>query len=232
MSSGIGNLTTLIQRLEAAASRLEDIVIAQTGEPEKSETSEAVPVAPAASSPALEAWAADVGPVVRAYEDASAAIGPLVREHAELVRRAMDEVQHVIEAATMCRKPEQDALPAFFEPLQAAVKSVVDFRDAHRGDTALFSHFSTVSEGVPALGWVAVEPTPGPYIGDMKDSAQFYANRIIKEYKGTDEAHVAWARSFIAVLDAMRTYVMAHHRTGLAWQAHGQDVSVYHKASA
>ena len=96
MSSGIGNLTTLIQRLEAAASRLEDIVIAQTGEPEKSETSEAVPVAPAASSPALEAWAADVGPVVRAYEDASAAIGPLVREHAELVRRAMDEVQHCL----------------------------------------------------------------------------------------------------------------------------------------
>ena len=83
-----------------------------------------------------------------------------------------------------------------------------------------------------ALGWVAVEPTPGPYIGDMKDSAQFYANRIIKEYKGSDEAHVAWARSFIAVLDAMRTYVMAHHRTGLAWQAHGQDVSVYHKTSA
>lgn len=232
MSSGIGNLTTLIQRLEAAASRLEDIVIAQTGEPEKSEKSEAEPVAPAASSPALEAWAADVGPAVRAYEDASAAIGPLVREHAELVRRAMDEVQHVIEAATVCRKPEQDALPAFFEPLQAAVKSVVDFRDAHRGDTALFSHFSTVSEGVPALGWVAVEPTPGPYIGDMKDSAQFYANRIIKEYKGSDEAHVAWARSFIAVLDAMRTYVMAHHRTGLAWQAHGQDVSVYRKASA
>ena len=100
----------------------------------------------------------------------------------------MDEVQHVIEAATVCRKPEQDALPAFFEPLQAAVKSVVDFRDAHRGDAALLSHFSTVSEGVSALGWVAVEPTPGPYIGDMKDSAQFYANRIIKEYKGTEEA--------------------------------------------
>jgi len=63
MSSGIGNLTTLIQRLEAAASRLEDIVIAQTGEPEKSEKSEAEPVAPAASSPAREAWAAAGGPL-------------------------------------------------------------------------------------------------------------------------------------------------------------------------
>ena len=55
MSSGIGNLTTLIQRLEAAASRLEDIVIAQTGEPEKSEKPEAVPVAAAATSPASSA---------------------------------------------------------------------------------------------------------------------------------------------------------------------------------
>lgn len=30
---------------------------------------------------------------------------------------------------------------------------------------------------------VRQEPTPAPFVGDMKDSAQFYTNRVIKEYK-------------------------------------------------
>jgi len=39
-----------------------------------------------------------------------------------------------------------------------------------------FNHMSAVSEGIPALGWVGVEPKPAPFVKDMKDAAQFYVN--------------------------------------------------------
>lgn len=47
------------------------------------------------------------------------------------------------------------------------------------------NHLSAVGEGAGAFGWVAVEPTPAPFVGEMKDSAQFYTNRVLKEFKDT-----------------------------------------------
>ena len=106
--------------------------------------------------------------------------------------------------------------------------AVTSLRDQHRGDK-LFNHLSTVSEGVPALGWIAVEPTPAPYIGDMIESAQFYANRVIKEHKGleSEPAHTEWCRTFISLLDVLKAYVLQHHRTGLSWNAQGSDLASY-----
>lgn len=267
MSSGIGTLTTLIKRLEAATSRLEDIVIAQTGEhgevegtPAPGESkSEATQIEAAATAPAaapaeapapapaptpasagaasyLTAWESDVMQAYSAYLSASESVAPLVSEHAALVGQALVEVKRILEHASACRKPDQGpnsaAFVEYLEPLQSAIKRVIEFREAHRSDKALFNHLSTVCEGISALGWVAVEPTPGPYINDMKESTQFYANRVIKEHKGVNENHVAWVRTFLALLDAMKTYVMTHHRTGLAWNTKGQELSSYQSAGA
>jgi len=33
-----------------------------------------------------------------------------------------------------------------------------------------------VSEGIPALGWVTMEPKPAPFVKEMSDAAQFYTN--------------------------------------------------------
>ena len=53
----------------------------------------------------------------------------------------------------------------------------------------------------------------------MKESAQFYANRVVKDYKDSDSKQVEWARSFIALLEELRKFVLAHHTTGLSWNA-------------
>ena len=41
-----------------------------------------------------------------------------------------------------------------------------------------------VADGAPALAWVLIAPAPVPYINEMKESAAFYANRVIKDDKG------------------------------------------------
>lgn len=69
------------------------------------------------------------------------------------------------------------------EPIQTALGEASNVKDKNRADKQLFNHLSAVAEGLPALGWVAVEPKPGPYVEEMKNSGQFYFNRVIKEFK-------------------------------------------------
>lgn len=62
------------------------------------------------------------------------------------------------------------------------------------------------------------EPKPAPYVISMKESAEFYSNRVIKEHKDdADKSHVEWTRSFVALLTTLAAYVKEHHTTGLAW---------------
>ncbi len=60
--------------------------------------------------------------------------------------------------------------------------AVNDIREANRA-SPLFTHLTTVSEGISVLGWVTIEPKPADYVTEVLSSAQFYGNRTIKEYK-------------------------------------------------
>ena len=66
--------------------------------------------------------------------------------------------------------------------LQSMMGAVNDIREANR-PSQLFTHLTTVSEGITVLGWITIEPKPVEYITEVLSSAQFYGNRIIKEYK-------------------------------------------------
>ena len=46
-----------------------------------------------------------------------------------------------------------------------------------------FNHLSAVSESIGALGWIAISPAPGPFVREMSDAAQFYTNRVLKDWK-------------------------------------------------
>ena len=119
--------------------------------------------------------------------------------------------------------PEYTAL---LEPLQKALTEIAAIKDKARA-SPVFNHLSAVADGSPALGWVAVTPTPAPFVGDMKDSAQFYANRVIKDYKEKDASHVEWVRSYITFLTQLQTYVRTNHTTGLTWNIKGGALSEY-----
>jgi adenylyl cyclase-associated protein len=86
----------------------------------------------------------------------------------------------------------------------------------------LFNHLSTISEGIPALGWILVSPTPVPHIKEMSDAAQFYANRVLKEFKEKDPTHVEWVKQWMKVLSELHAYVKQYHTTGLTWGSHRQ----------
>lgn len=60
--------------------------------------------------------------------------------------------------------------------------AVNDIREANRA-SPLFTHLTTVSEGITVLGWITIDPKPADYVTEVLSSAQFYGNRIIKDYK-------------------------------------------------
>ncbi len=89
----------------------------------------------------------------------------------------------------------------------------------------LFNHLSSISEGIPAFGWIVVAPTPAPHIKEMSDAAQFYTNRVLKDFKEKDPIHAEWVKQWLKLLNELHAYVKQYHTTGLAWGIHSQTDS-------
>lgn len=124
--------------------------------------------------------------------------------------------------------------------LQRQMGSVGDLRETNR-TSPLANHLSTVSEGITALGWITIEPDPAEFIADIFGSAQFFGNRVLKEYKERyidptwhflheeilmrcrDRAHVDWVQSFYQIFKSLAAYVKQHHPGGLYWNKDGLD---------
>lgn len=86
----------------------------------------------------------------------------------------------------------------------------------------LFNHLSSISEGIPALGWILISPTPAPHIKEMLDAAQFYTNRVLKDFKEKDPIHAEWVKQWIKTLTELHAYVKQYHTTGLTWGTYSQ----------
>jgi len=79
------------------------------------------------------------------------------------------------------------------------------------------NHLTTVAEGIAVLGWVAVEPAPGPFAKETVGSSEFWSNKILKEVRGKDETQENWVKSFNGFLRAFQPYIQQYHTTGLTW---------------
>lgn len=145
-----------------------------------------------------------------------------IPEMTDLVMGAFTALKEFISLASKSAKPNAQALPGLLVSLQEAMAKISSLRDSKRS-SPYFSHLSMISEGIPALGWVVVEPTPAPYVGEMKEAGQFYANRVIKDFK--DKKHVAWVSSFMTLLSDLQAYVKQYHTTGLVWNPKGAVAS-------
>ncbi|KAI0274390.1 adenylate cyclase associated N terminal-domain-containing protein [Russula aff. rugulosa BPL654] len=231
------NISTVLKRLEAVTSRLEDIY-------ERSDkgalSSSSVPT-PATA--ALTQVTEDPRSVVAYYEQIlKGRVQPFVKlteefpnasviEQAKLVERLYTNLGGIIRIVAICKKPDQAAFAELLGDLQGDIEAISSIKDSNRKDRDWFNHLSFVAEGSPAVAWITVENKPGPYVTEIKDATQFYGNRIIKEFKEKDKRHVEWVRAFTAIFDDMKQYVMEHHTTGLVWNAKGISISEY-KAAA
>lgn len=121
-----------------------------------------------------------------------------------------------IQLATQRSKPSQNEEVSLLAPTSDQISSIQQFREKNR-TSPYFNHLSAISESIPALGWVAVSPTPAPYVKEMNDAGQFYTNRVLKEWKEKDKRHAEWCRAWVQLLAELQAYVKQNHTTGLVW---------------
>lgn len=172
-----------LDRLEAATSRLEDIAASQAGiavpsapapksapsgaaAPAGSAPAESIvpPVAAAvADPPAVTGWTDYLEHSLREYSELSQTVGGLVAEQATHVVKAFAAQADLIKLAANCAKPagapNSPEFAKLLKPIQEALIAVTEIREKNRGERVLFNHLSAVSEGIPAVGWVAVVST-------------------------------------------------------------------------
>lgn len=100
-----------------------------------------------------------------------------------MVLQAVHAQRDMLKVAAVSKKPSQDVITKLLQPTSELMAKIVSLRDTKR-TSKFFNHLSTVSEGIAALGWVVVSPTPGPHVADMRGGSEFYSNRILKDFKG------------------------------------------------
>lgn len=157
------------------------------------------------------------------FKERSKQVGDVVQEIANLVEAAVDSHYRVIELAARIKKPSQEELTKILAPTGAFIQKVEEFKQKHRAHN-LFNHLAAISESVPALGWLAVAPTPAPYVKEMTDAAQFYTNKVLVAYKDKNKLHVEWAQSWLQFLQELHKYIRQIHTTGLVWNPQGGDL--------
>ncbi|XP_066531807.1 adenylyl cyclase-associated protein 1 [Hoplias malabaricus] len=215
----MAELASLVQRLEVAVSRLEAV------------SGDRGPADTGAVSAYVEAFDAVISGSVAEYITLSQKIGGDVQKHAEMVKQGFSCQRQLLVTASCSQKPSDATLSSLLAPVSKVIEQVQAFREKNRS-SPLFNHLSAVSESVPALGWVAMSPKPGPYVKEMQDAAMFYTNRVLKDYKEKDKTHVDWVKSYLSIWTELQNYIKQHHTTGLVWSKSGPVASASGAPSA
>ncbi|KIV84065.1 hypothetical protein PV11_06039 [Exophiala sideris] len=225
----MNNLTTLIKRLEAATSRLEDIATTVDGPTPPtngvaaatSSTPSIYATAPEPTPPppeplprSVEAFDQIIQEDVVGFVTASGKIGGLVEEQAKAVKEAFEAERTYLLVASKAKKPDPQP-PELMTELHRHTSSVDEIREANR-PSPLFTHLSAVSEGIVALGWI-VEKRPGDFVTDTLGGAQYYGNKILKEYRDKDKSHVEYIQAYYKIFRSLAAYVKEHFPSGLIW---------------
>jgi len=163
-------ISSLVTRLEAVTARLA-VVEKQLAEgPSSAPTSE-----PQATSASVQEYEDLISQYVRPFVDLSSKIGDKnVLEQASLFLQAVNAQRDLLIVASNSKKPNDEQIQKLLQPTSDLMVAIVSIKDSNR-PSKFFNNLSTVSEGVQALGWVVVSPTPGPYVADMRGGSEFYS---------------------------------------------------------
>ncbi|KAJ5181880.1 hypothetical protein N7449_012027 [Penicillium cf. viridicatum] len=234
MASGshMHNFTTLIKRLEAATSRLEDMAMSYddssapkslTGSPSSipaipppPKPSPPPPAAPVAAPvpPQIQDFDALIKGDVQNFVNLGEKIGGLVAEQSKAVLQAFQAERTYLFVVTKAKKPDTQP-PELMTDLHKASDSINNIRESNRA-SPLFNHLSAVAEGIVALAWF-FESKPAEFVTDMIGGIEYYGNKVLKEYKDKDKAHVEYIKAYYQNFKALAVYLKKHFPQGLTW---------------
>jgi adenylyl cyclase-associated protein len=218
-------ISSLASRLETVLARVEAVEkqLASGGGAAPAAGGQSASEGP--SSAAVQEYEDLINQYITPFADLSNKLGDKnTADQAALVVAAVNAQRDLLRVASQSKKPADDVLQKLLTPTSELMAKIGAIRDSNRA-SKFFNNLSTVSEGIQALGWVVVSPTPGPYVGDMRGGSEFYSNRVLKEFKGVNQTQVDWVAAFNGFLKDLQTYIKKNHTTGLTWNPKGGDAA-------
>ncbi|KAL6775929.1 hypothetical protein ACKKBG_A19115 [Auxenochlorella protothecoides x Auxenochlorella symbiontica] len=237
-------MEAVIARLEAVATRLE----ATDGRLRQSGTSTAHGVPATVSVPQGGSKSAPITPPTSKYQDQDSfsqvisattafldvaeRIGGEVLLASRTMAAGVQSVRKVLPAFQVCRAPSgpeelQQLLAPVATQLEAAGKLGLGSRSPY------LNHFKVVGEAAQALSWVAYSGpncgmrSPPDHVSDALQAAEFYANKVLKDWRPKDAAHGEWVAALKAVLKAMQDFCAAEYPRGPAWKEGGLSAACF-----
>lgn len=215
-----GQLNTVLSRLENIEAKIASGASASAPSGGSSSGS-----SDGGSSPSVQEYQALIDQFITPFVESARAIGDAtVTKQAELVADATNKQRQFLEVASKSKKPDDTTFQKLLAPTSEAIGAITAIKDSKEGRTSkLSNNLSTVAEGIAALGWVCVSPTPGPHVADMRGGSEFYSNRILKEFKGNNQTQVDFVTHFNGFLKELQNYIKKNHTTGVSWNPRGGD---------
>ncbi|KAJ5097214.1 hypothetical protein N7456_007935 [Penicillium angulare] len=232
-SSGhMHNFTTLIKRLEAATSRLEDMAMslddpnspkdssapaaATPAVPEPPKPAPPPPAAPAPVQlpPQIQDFDVFIKDDVQKFANLGEKIGGLIAEQSQAVLQAFQAQRTYLYVTTKAKKPEPQPAELMTD-LHKASDKINNVREANRA-SPLSNHLTAVSEGTMGLGWFFA-PKPAEFIEEIIGGIQYYGNNVLKEYKEKDRTHVEYIQAYYRIFKALLAYLTKYYPSGLTW---------------
>eukprot|EP01100_Stratorugosa_tubuloviscum_P000989 TRINITY_DN121_c1_g1_i3.p1 TRINITY_DN121_c1_g1~~TRINITY_DN121_c1_g1_i3.p1 ORF type:complete len:489 (+),score=290.93 TRINITY_DN121_c1_g1_i3:143-1609(+) len=226
-------VTNLLARLESVAARLEKVEkqlvsgasVATSTSAAVSSSSSGAAGSDFVAPPFVGDYQALIDQFIKPLVSAVNSIGlPELKAQIELVQKAVNSQLAFLNVAAQSKKPTADALQKLLEPTSKLMGEISSIRDKNR-PSKQFNHLSAISEGIPALAWVCITPTPGPHVDEARSSSEFYSNKILMEFKGKDENQVAFVHNWNTFLKELRAYIKKYHTTEVTWNPRGVDAS-------
>ena len=229
-------MEALVARLEVVAAKLE----AQAGvaPPVADAAAAAVSPSPAGATPAsVSSFDALIAGPLKKVTDLAAPLGPEVADATALFAKAFEAEAVVVSAIATCKKPDVGALQKLLLPVGELMMKVGEKAEGRRTDQ--FNHCKTLAEAVQALSFVAFQgpdmgmSMPVAHVSEAWQSAEFYSNKILMQYRASAPEHVEWVKAVKDLVDtSLKQYVKEHHTTGPAWNPKGGDVASWKPSAA
>ncbi|GIL89920.1 hypothetical protein Vretimale_17943 [Volvox reticuliferus] len=218
--------SSLIARLERAVQRLEALGV----EPSSSSAPAGDTNAPGAQaksseSSSLTEWDRLLAEHLTPLKILSQHIPQEAQRSMESFENAFQATRRVLEVSLLAKKPDSPAeLQSLLAPVSEAMGAVMT---AAEGGGSCPNHLKVLSEAVGALGFLACGPGSGitssrQHVLDCWQSAEFFATKLLMEFRGKDEDQVAWVRGLKALVQQqLEQYVLRNCPTGLRFNPDG-----------
>ncbi|PNW83037.1 hypothetical protein CHLRE_06g304100v5 [Chlamydomonas reinhardtii] len=232
----------LIARLEKAVERLEKLEVGPGARPTGASAAAhghaaapaAAAAAPAASSGSTSATLAEWDHLMSEHLGPVLALVQYLPQEAQASMQNFDKAfqaaRRVLEVSAAAKQPDSpEQLQTLLAPVAEAMGAVSAASEARR--VSCPHHLKVLAEAVAALGFLAYTghgcgmPPPRQHVADSWQSAEFFSNKLLMEFRGKDENQVAWVRGLKSFIQQLEQFVVRNCPTGLRFNPAGQPLA-------